>query len=79
MNQYKECECKNKITLQGNEYDFIEDEEPYENGKHEKVTEEESNTIQNITFYVSGSLCMKCKKVYFYNDNGLIIGIQDTI
>ena len=71
------CKCDNVITLAGNGCCFREDEEPYGNNVIEEVTEEESTVISNIDFHVTATLCMKCKKVYFWGEDGSSLGEQE--
>ena len=71
------CECDKTITLSGSGCSFTPDEEPYENNIREYVTDEESTIIDNIYFHITATLCMKCKKVYFWDEDGISLGEQE--
>ena len=71
------CKCKGQITISGCFGGFVPDEEPYENGKREEVDSEVQAIIENIGFYITATLCLVCKKIYFWSDAGTCVGIQE--
>ena len=71
------CDCKNTITLGSGGCSFHPDEDPYQNGIIEDVTDEENSTIDDINFHMTATLCMKCKKVYFWSEDGISLGEQE--
>jgi len=71
------CKCEGQVTISGCYGGFVPDEEPYENGKQEEVSSEIDAIIGSIDFYITATLCLACKKIYFWSDAGILVGIQE--
>ncbi len=71
------CKCNGQITISGCYGGFTADEEPYEAGKYEEVSDEIQNLIENIDFYLTATMCLTCKKIYFWSDTGICVGTSD--
>ena len=72
----KRCEHKNTISLGCRPIEFHADEEPYQNGKREEISNEDQDTIDEIEFYVSGNYCKDCKKTFLYDGNDNLFSVQ---
>jgi len=70
------CKCERQITIGSSGTMFEADQEPYKADEFVDVTDKEESIIVGLNFYMTATLCMKCKKVYFWSEDGKSIGIQ---
>ncbi len=66
------CECGSDkfIKLEGYHLSLYPDDEPYEKGVEEELTQEDEKLLNDLELYINMNVCKKCKKVFFYiNDD----------
>lgn len=66
----EKCKCGNTkfITVSSLFIDLRGDDEPYENGIEESLTEEDEEYLQNQEIEIAINICCKCRKHHYWID-----------